>query len=76
MALPEIPDPVKALREFHRISKPDGMVCLSELLLDPDYPLRRTERRWADEARLELEKEFGNLFVYQLNFKKKTHEQS
>ncbi len=55
--------------------KPDGMVCLSELPPDPDYPLRRTERRWGDGEGLELEKEFGNLFVYQLNFKKKTYEQ-
>jgi len=70
--LPEIPKPVKALREFHRILKPDGLICLSELLPDPDYPLRRTEKRWADETGFELKSEFGNLFVYQLNFKKKT----
>lgn len=70
-ALPEIPEPVRALREFHRILKSDGLVCLSELLPDPDYPLRRTEKRWAREAGFELKEEFGNLFVYQLNFKKK-----
>jgi len=69
-ALPEIPDPVKALREFHRILKPDGLLCLSEILLDADYPLRRTEKRWADEAGFKMKKEFGNLFAYQLNFEK------
>jgi SAM-dependent methyltransferase len=69
--LPEIPEPVRALREFHRILKPEGLVCLSELLPDPDYPRRGTEKRWADEAGFELSEEFGNWFVYQLNFRKK-----
>jgi ubiquinone/menaquinone biosynthesis C-methylase UbiE len=70
--LPEIPEPVKVLRECHRILKTDGLVCLSELFPDPDYPLRRTEKRWADEAGFELKEEFGNWFIYQLNFRKKT----
>ena len=69
--LPEIPEPVRALREFHRILKPDGLVCLSELLPDPDYPRRGTEKRWAEEAGFELSEEFGTWFVYQLNFRKK-----
>jgi ubiquinone/menaquinone biosynthesis C-methylase UbiE len=69
-SLPEIPDPVKALKEFKRILKPNGIVSLSELLLDPDYPLRKTEKKWAKEAGLNFDEEFGNFFVYQLNFKK------
>ena len=69
-ALPEIPEPVKALKEFHRILKADGLVCLAELLLDADYPLRRTEKRWAEEAGFKLKNEYGNLFVYYLVFKK------
>ncbi|MFX1406305.1 MAG: class I SAM-dependent methyltransferase [Promethearchaeota archaeon] len=68
--LPEIPEPVKALKEFKRILKPDGIVSLSELLPDPDYPLRRTEKKWAKEAGLVFYEGFGNFFVYQLNFKK------
>ncbi len=70
--LPEIPEPVKVLREFHRVLKPDGLVCLSELLPDPDYPRRSTEKRWAAEAGFELREQFGNFFVYQLNFGKKS----
>lgn len=70
--LPEIPEPVRALRECHRVLKPDGLLCLSELFPDPDYPRRKTEIRWAREAGFELEEEFGNWFIYQLNFKKKT----
>jgi ubiquinone/menaquinone biosynthesis C-methylase UbiE len=69
--LPEIPQPVKALRECHRILKPNGLVCLCELFPDADYPRRKTERRWADQAGFKLKQEFGNWFVYQLNFEKK-----
>lgn len=69
--LPEIPDPIRVLREFKRILKPDGIISLSELFLDPDYPLRRTEKRWAKEAGLDFYEGFGNWFVYQLNFIKK-----
>ena len=69
--LPEIPEPLRVLRECYRILKPDGLVCLSEVFPDPDYPRRRTEKRWADEAGFELDKEFGNWFTYQLNFRKR-----
>jgi len=68
--LGEIPDPVAVLRECRRILRPGGLVCLSELLPDPDYPLRGTEKRWAEEAGLVLDGEYGNFFVYQLHFKK------
>ncbi len=68
--LPEIPEPVRVLRECRRILRPGGLVCLSELLPDPDYPLRRTEKRWAADAGLELDQEYGNFFVYQLHFRK------
>jgi len=69
--LPEIPDPVRVLREVHRILRVDGLVCLSELFPDPDYPRRKTEIGWAEEAGFELDEMFGNWFVYQLNFRKK-----
>ncbi|MFW9986638.1 MAG: class I SAM-dependent methyltransferase [Candidatus Odinarchaeota archaeon] len=68
--LPEIPEPVKVLREVYRILKPDGLVSLAEFAPDPDYPLRRTVKRWATDAGLELHSEYGNWFSYQLNFKK------
>ena len=43
--LPEIPDPVKVLREFKRILKPKGIVSLCEMFPDLDYPRRKTEKR-------------------------------
>ena len=72
--LPEIPEPVRVLREAYRILKPDGLVSLAELAPDPDYPLRRTVKRWAAEAGFELHSEYGNWFSSQLNFRKKTSE--
>ncbi|MFX1304244.1 MAG: class I SAM-dependent methyltransferase [Promethearchaeota archaeon] len=69
--LPEIPEPVRALKEIKRVLKPDGLISLSEMLPDPDYPRRKTEKKWADEAGFDLNEQFGNWFVYQLNFKKK-----
>ena len=68
--LPEIPEPVKALKEFKRILKPEGIISLCELFIDPDYPLRKTTKRWSKEAGLRLKEEFGNWFSYQLNFTK------
>ena len=69
--LPEIPDPVRVLKEVKRVLKSDGLLSLSEMLPDPDYPRRKTEKKWAREAGFELDEQFGNWFIYQLNFKKK-----
>ena len=68
--LPEIPDPIRVLKELNRVLKADGMVSLSEMIPDPDYPRRKTEVKWARSAGFELEEQFGNWFIYQLNFKK------
>jgi len=69
-ALPEIPNPVLELRECNRVLKPNGLLCLCELIIDPDYPRKNTEKKWAQQADFKLEKEFGNIVSYQLNFKK------
>ena len=70
--LPEIPDPIRVLKELKRILKPDGLISLGEMFPDPDYPRRKTEKKWAKEAGFKLDDQFGNWFVYHLNFKKKT----
>ena len=67
--LPEIPEPIRALKELKRVLKTDGLISLSEIFPDPDYPRRKTEKKWAEEAGFELEEQFGNWFIYQLNFK-------
>jgi ubiquinone/menaquinone biosynthesis C-methylase UbiE len=68
--LPEIPDPVRALRELHRVLKPKGRLCSVEAFMDPDYPLQRTEIRWASDAGFKLESKHGNWFIYYLLFSK------
>jgi ubiquinone/menaquinone biosynthesis C-methylase UbiE len=70
--LPEIPDPVHVLRACRRILKEDGLISLCELAPDPDYPRRKTVKKWAAEAGLVLKHEYGNWFSYQLNFGKAT----
>lgn len=68
--LPEIPEPIRGLRELNRVLKPDGLLCLAEIFIDPDYPLPRTEIEWAKDAGFKLEARYGSLFVYHLNFSK------
>ncbi|MFX1538714.1 MAG: class I SAM-dependent methyltransferase [Promethearchaeota archaeon] len=58
--LPEIPDPIRALKECKRVLKDDGIISFSEIFTDPDYPLRRTEIFWANQAGFELSEKFGN----------------
>lgn len=62
----EIPDPVRAFREFGRVLKPAGAVAVSEVLVDPDYPRASTVARWAAEAGLRPVRKIGNVWYYTL----------
>jgi SAM-dependent methyltransferase len=66
----EIPDPDRAMREFHRVLKPAGTLAFSELLMDPDYPLASTLIRKASAAGFQLKEKLGNFFYYTLIFEK------
>jgi ubiquinone/menaquinone biosynthesis C-methylase UbiE len=66
--LPEIPDRARALAEVRRVLKPGGLFSDSELLLDPDWPRRRTVRGWCEAAGFRLTSENGGLLEYTLNF--------
>ena len=66
----EIPEPVRAMREFHRVLSPSGTLVFSELLQDPDYPLAGTLLRWAASAGFRLRTKIGGVFYYTLIFEK------
>jgi len=66
--LAEIPDRRKALMEFARILKPDGLLSVSEFLSDPDYPLRRTVTKWCRKAGFKSISSHGSLLEYTLDF--------
>ena len=68
--LPEIPDRYRALVEVNRVLKPGGVLSITEEFLDPDYPIARTIIRLAREAGFRLAEQYGNWFVYTLNFQK------
>lgn len=65
----EIPEPVRMLRECRRVLKPAGTLGISELLTDPDYPLRRTVTAWATAAGFRPAERHGTFFSYTLTFK-------
>ena len=66
----EIPDPVRAMKEFHRVLASSGKLVFSELFMDPDYPLAVTLQKWAEQANFKLDKRIGNWFYYTLIFEK------
>ncbi len=64
----EIPEPVRMFRECRRVLRPGGTLGVSELLTDPDYPLRRTVTAWASAAGFRPVGRFGTFFSYTLTF--------
>ncbi len=68
--IPEIPNPVKAILQAKRLLKQHGVFAEAELLLDPDYPMRRTVKKWAKKAGLVFDRQIGNAFCYVVVFRK------
>ena len=66
----EIPEPVRAIQEFHRVLSPSGTLAFSELLVDPDYPLASSVTRMAESAGFRLRRKIGSALYYTLQFKK------
>ena len=67
--LPQIPDKHRALGEIRRVLKKQGLLALAEVLIDPDYPFRKTEIGWCTDTGLELVGDYGSFFFYTLTFR-------
>lgn len=68
--LQEIPDRGKALREIQRVLKADGILAVTELLPDPDYPRRSTTVKVGQREGFTMDDNVGNLWHYTVKFKK------
>jgi ubiquinone/menaquinone biosynthesis C-methylase UbiE len=68
--LPEIPDRNRALAEVKRVLKPGGLLAVSELFPDPDYPWKSTTIKFGESAGFVVEKVSGNFFNYTVRFRK------
>jgi ubiquinone/menaquinone biosynthesis C-methylase UbiE len=64
----EIPEPDRAMGEFHRVLSPSGTLAFNEFLWDPDYPRAETLIHKAASAGFRLRKKVGNIFYYTLIF--------
>jgi len=60
----EIPDPVRAMKEFQRVLVPGGRLIFSENYIDPDYTSAKTLIGWAEEAGLEFLTKTGGFYNY------------
>ena len=67
----EIPNKDEALRELYRVLRLGGILSVSEILVDPDYSLPGTIISQAHKAGFEPVQQFGNFFMYLLNFHKR-----
>lgn len=68
--LPEIPDRGRALREVRRVLRLGGILAITELLPDPDYPRRSTTVKLCRREGFAVDANFGNLWNYTVRFRK------
>jgi len=66
--LQEIPDKPRALAEIKRVLKPGGILAVTELLPDPDYPLKSTTIAMGEKAGFTVDRVSGNFFNYTVRF--------
>lgn len=68
--LGEIPDREAALKEIFDALKPQGVLSVTEIALDPHFQNRGTVLRLAGAAGFLEKKRFGNRFAFTLNLEK------
>ena len=64
-----VPDKGRTLREIRRVLKPNGRLSITESMADPDYLLMAEVVGWAQTVGFELVEQYGNAFLYTLNFR-------
>ena len=68
--LQEIPDRGKALQEVKRVLKSGGILAVTELFPDPDYPWKSTTIKLGTKFGFLMDEVSGNFFNYTVRFKK------
>ncbi|OGN99854.1 MAG: dimethylmenaquinone methyltransferase [Chloroflexi bacterium RBG_13_52_14] len=68
--LQEIPDRNRALQEVKRVLKPGGVLAVTELFPDPDYPWKSTTIKLGNGAGFVVDEMAGNFFNYTVRFRK------
>jgi len=68
--LQEIPDRNRALHEVKRVLKPGGVLAVTELFPDPDYPWKSTTIKLGKGTGFVVDEVSGNFFNYTVRFKK------
>ncbi|UCH51286.1 MAG: methyltransferase domain-containing protein, partial [Chloroflexota bacterium] len=68
--LQEVPDRNKALQEAKRVLKRGGILAVTELFPDPDYPWKSTTIKLGSGAGFVVDEISGNFFNYTVRFKK------
>ncbi|MCX6010540.1 MAG: class I SAM-dependent methyltransferase [Chloroflexi bacterium] len=68
--LQEIPDRNRVLQQVNRVLKSGGLLAVTELFPDPDYPWKSTTVKLGSEAGFAADKVSGNFFNYTVRFRK------
>lgn len=69
----EIPKRKIALKELHRVLKPNGLLSITGLLSDPNYVMRRNLIPLIKRFGFNQTEKYGNFFCYTVNFKKSSN---
>ena len=68
--LQEIPDRNKALHEVKRVLKAGGVLAVTELFPDPDYPWKSTTIKLGEGNGFVVDEVSGNFFNYTVRFRR------
>ncbi len=68
--LQETPNPGETLQEARRVLRAGGILAVTELFMDPDYPLKSTTIKLGQRAGFTLNEASGNFWNYTVRFTK------